>query len=98
MSMRHPAKVATPATAARGLVVQLSVAPAAVVMARVTVLVPVVGLPLMSWTATTGWVAKVVLPVELEGLGVKTSLLGTAVMVKLALIALVRPAAVAVSV
>jgi hypothetical protein len=96
--MRQPAKVATPEEADLGLLVQLRVAPAAVVIARVTVLVPVVALPLESWTATTGWVAKAVPPVELEGLVVKASLLGSPLMVKLALTALVSPLAVAVSV
>ena len=100
MSMLQPAKVATPATAFLGFAVQARVAPAGVVMLRVTDAVLVVTvLPPASWTATTGWVAKAMPPVEPEGLVVKASLVAVpAVMVKLALTALVRPVAVAVSV
>ena len=100
MLMSHPAKVATPATALSGFVVQLRVAPPAEVMLRVTgVLLEVTVLPPASWTVTTGCVPKSVPPVELEGFVVKMSLLaGPTVMVRLALIPLVSPLAAAVSV
>jgi hypothetical protein len=99
LSMRQPAKVATPEEAALGLLVQLRMAPAAVVMLRLTELVPAVVLPPESWIATTGWLANAIPPVELDGLVVKASLVADpTVMVKLALTALVSPVAVAVSV
>jgi hypothetical protein len=96
----HPAKVATPETALAGFVVQVRTAPAGVVMLKVTeAVLEATGLPPASWTATTGWVAKTVPPVELEGLVVKASLAaGPEVMVKLALTAEVRMPEVAVSV
>jgi hypothetical protein len=63
-----------------------------------TVLVVTVFCP-ASCTFTTGWVAKTVVLVELEGLVVKASLLaGPTVMVKLALTPLVSPPAAAVNV
>jgi hypothetical protein len=97
--MRQPAKVATPDEAAMGLPVQLSVAPAAVVMLRVTELLPAVVLPPASWIVTMGWLANAIPPVEPDGLVVKASLVADpTVMVKLALTALVSPVAVAVSV
>ena len=100
MSILQPAKVATPEAAALGLAVQVRVAPAGVVMVRVTEAALVVTvLPPASWTATTGWVANAMPPVEPEGLVVKASLVaGPTVMVKLALTALVSPLEVAVSV
>jgi hypothetical protein len=99
LSMRQPAKVATPEEAKLGLLAQMRMAPAAVVMLRVTALVPAVVLPPESWTATTGWVPKAVPPVESDGLVVKASLVADpTVMLKLALTALVSPLAVAVSV
>ena len=68
MSTAQPLNVATPDTAERGLVVQDSVAPPAVVNARVTALVAVVTvLPPASWTATAGWVANAMPPVPDEG-------------------------------
>ena len=101
LSMLQPAKLATPEEAFVGLAVQVRVAPAGVVMVRVTgALLVVTVLAPASWTATTGWMAKT-LPavVEPEGVAVKASLVaGPTVMVKLALTALVSPAAVAVSV
>ena len=98
--MLQPAKVATPATAALGFVVQAKVAPAGVVMVKVTdAVLAVTVLPPASWTATTGWVAKATPPVELDGLVVKASLVAApTVMVKLALTALVSPLEAAVSV
>ena len=99
MSIRQPAKVATPEEAGVGLAVQLRMAPAAVVILRVTELVPAVVLPPASWTATTGWVAKAIPPVELDGLVVNASFVADpTLMLKLALTALVSPVAVAVSV
>lgn len=99
MSIRQPAKVATPEEAGVGLPVQLRVAPAGVVILRVTEFVPVVVLPPESWTATTGWLAKAIPPVELGGLVVKASFVAVpTVMLKLVLTALVSPLAVAVSV
>ena len=62
MSMLQPAKPATPEAAVAGFVMQVRVARAGVVMARVTGAVLVVTvLPPASWTATTGGVAKTVL-------------------------------------
>ena len=79
---------------------QVRVAPAGVVMARVTgALLLVTVLPPASWTVTPGWAVKAVPPVELDGLVVKASLLaGPTVMVKLVLSAVVSPLAAAVSV
>ena len=79
---------------------QARVAPAGVVMLKVTGAVLVVTvLPPASWTLTTGWVAKATPPVELDGLVVKVSLVAEpTVMVKLALTALVSPLEAAVSV
>jgi hypothetical protein len=79
LSIWHPVKVMTPATAALGFGVQTSVAPAGVVNAKVTKLVSVMTvLPPASWTATTGCVDRAVplIPVEL-GEVVKASRLGT---------------------
>ena len=99
MSMLHPAKVATPETALKGLVVQVSVAPAGVVIVRVTeALLEVTVLLPASWTVTTGWVAKLVLLVAPEGLVVKASLVAVPAIVKLLLRALVSPVAAAVKV
>jgi hypothetical protein len=96
----QPAKVATPEEAALGFVVQVRVAPAGVVMLRVTeAVLEVTVLPTASWTVTTGWVPKAVPPVELDGLVVKTSFVADpALMVKLGLTVLVRAPAVAVKV
>src|ERR1017187_7167199 len=98
--MLQPAKVSTPATAAFGFVVQARVAPAGVVMVRVTDAPLVVTvLPPASWTATTGWLAKATPPVELDGLVVKANVLAApAVMVTLPLVAEVSNPSVAVSV
>src|SRR5450631_579564 len=98
--MLQPAKVASPATAVLGFVVQARVAPAGVVMTRVTGAVLVVTvLPPASWTATTGWVPKAVPPVEPEGLVVTASLVaGPAPIVMLELTALLSPGADAVRV
>jgi hypothetical protein len=100
LPIRQPAKVTTPETALLGFVVQARVAPAGVVMLRVTEALPVVTvLPPASWTVTTGCVAKAVPPVEPDGLVVKASLVaGPIVMVKLVLTALVSPLEVAVNV
>src|SRR5450631_4092193 len=97
--MPQPAKVTTPATAFVGFVVQVRVAPAGVVMLRVTeALLVVTVLPPASWTATTGWGPKALPPVEPEGLVVKASLLAEPKMVKLVLTPLVSPPLAAVSV
>src|SRR5450631_3094437 len=98
--MPHPAKLATPATALAGFAVQVRVAPAGVVMTRVTGAVLVVTVwPPASWTATTGWVPKAMPPVEPEGFVVKPSLVVDAgLMVTLALTALESPAELAVRV
>jgi len=70
----HPAKVATPEVAARGLVVQVKVpvpeALAKVIEADEEVTV----LPPASWTTTTGWVEKAVPPVAPAGWVEKASL------------------------
>jgi hypothetical protein len=100
LSIWQPAKVATPATAATGLAVQARVAPAGVVMAKVSaaVLEVIVFTP-ASWMLTRGWVAKSAPPVDPDGLVVKTSRAGApAVMVKLVLVAELSPDPVAVSV
>jgi len=93
----QPAKVATPELALVGFAVHVRVAP---VMLKVTEAVLVVTvLPAASWTVTTGWAAKAVAAVELEGLVVKASLLADpAVMVKLVLTAPVSPLEAAVRV
>ena len=98
--MVQPAKLATPATAAMGFVVQVNVAPAGVVMVRLTEAVLLVTvLPPASWIATTGWVTKTVPPVAPDGLVAKASLVAVpTLIVKLALTALVRPLEVAVKV
>jgi hypothetical protein len=100
LSTLQPAKVATPANALTGLVAQVRVAPAGVVMLRVieaALLVTV--FPPASWTVTTGCVPKAVPPVEPEGLLVKASWVADpALTVKLALTALVSPPEAAVSV
>ena len=100
MSTLHPAKVATPETAFEGLAVQVSVAPAGLVMVRVTEApLEVTVLPPASWIATTGWVTKTVPPVAPDGLVAKASLVAVpTLIVKLALTALVRPLEVAVKV
>ena len=98
--MLQPAKVATPATAALGFVVQAKVAPAGVVMVKVTdAVLAVTVLPPASWTASTGWLAKATPPVEPDGLVVNASLASepTAI-VKAVLTALVSPLEAAVSV
>lgn len=62
--MLQPATVATPATAVLGFGVQVRVAPAGVVMARVTAAVLVVVLPPASWTVTTCCVPNALPPVD----------------------------------
>ena len=96
----HPVKVVTPATALFGFAVHVRVAPAAVVMLNVTdAVLDVTVLPLASWTVTTGCVVNAEPPVEPEGDVVTASLVAVpGVMVKLVLIALVSPLALAVSV
>ena len=100
MSILQPAKLATPETADFGFVVQVNVAPAGVVMVRLTEAVLLVTvLPPASWIATTGWVTKTVPPVAPDGLVAKASLVAVpTLIVKLALTALVRPLEVAVRV
>ena len=100
MSTPHPANVATPATAAWGLVPQVRVAPPGVVSARVTLLVlPVTVFPNTSWTVTTGCVPKAVPPVLPPGWVVNASLAAApGVIAKLLLRAVVKEVAVAVSV
>jgi hypothetical protein len=95
----QPAKVATPATALLGFVVQVRAAPpVGGVIAKVTALVPVVVLPPESWIATRGWVPKAMPPVEPEGSVMKATWVAVPKMGKLVLTALVSPPAVAVSV
>jgi hypothetical protein len=94
----QPAKVADPATPLLGFAVQVRMAPAGVVMVRVTELVPMVRFPPASWMATTGWVAKAVAPVDADGFVVKASFAAAPKMLKLALVAVMSPVAVAVSV
>ena len=100
MSMVQPAKLATPEMATFGFVAQVRVAPAGVVMERLTeAVLPVTVLPPASWIATTGWVAKTVPPVAPDGLVAKASLVAApTLIVKLALTSAVRPVAVAVRV
>jgi hypothetical protein len=100
LSILQPAKVAAPATAALGFAVHVRVAPAGVVMLRVTgAVLEVTVLPPASVTATTGWEPKATPPVELEGSVVKDRLVAEpVVMVKVALTSLVRVPEVAVSV
>ena len=79
LSTVQPANDAVPATAALGLVVQLSVASPGVVRASVTgVVLTVDVLPLASWRATTGWVPNGEPPVELDGSAVNASWVGGA--------------------
>lgn len=76
MSTLQPVNVAIPAPAAFGFAVQVSVAPAGVVRANVTLLASdVTVLPLASCTVTTGWVPNAVPPVEPPGCVVKANLL-----------------------
>ena len=63
--MAHPAKVATPDEALRGLVVQASVPDEGV--SEINAVEPVTTLPLASSTLTTGWVLKATPLVELPG-------------------------------
>ncbi len=96
----QPANVATPATAVRGLVVQLTLVPPPVT-ARVTALVsPVTVLPYVSWTVTTGWAANAVpATVDAEGCVVNATLAAAAaVIVKLLLAAWASAPSVAVRV
>ena len=97
----QPAKVATPATAALGLVVQVRVpVPGLVPMARVIdeVLVVTV-LPPASSTATRGWVGKAVPPRPPVGSVVKpTWVAGPVVMLKGLVVAVARVPSVAVRV
>ena len=99
MSTLQVAKVASPATAAFALGVQVKVAPPGVVRARDTVVVLVVTvLPPASCTATTGWAAQLVLETPPPGCEVKPSLLAApTVIVKLLLTAGVSAPSVAVS-
>jgi hypothetical protein len=96
--MLQPTKVATPATAFVGFAEQARVAPAGVVMVKVTGAPLVVTvLPPASWTATTGWLTKATPPVEPEGLVMKANVLAApAVMVTLSLMAEVTNPSVAV--
>src|ERR1700694_2659009 len=98
--MLQPAKEATPATAAFGLDVQARMAPAGVVMARVTLeLLPVAVLPPESCTVTTGWVAKTVELAEPTGCVVKANLAAMPELtVRVELIAWFREPSVAVRV
>ena len=91
--MLQPENTATPATAAFGLLVQVSVAPAGVVIARVIALAaPVTVLPAASWTVTNGWLPQAVPPVPPPGCVVKASLDPVPlVMLNVLLSAVVRP-------
>jgi hypothetical protein len=95
--IRQPEKVAMPATAFLGLLVQtrdpLTIAKVTGIVLLVTVFPPA------SWTAMTGWLVKTVLRAVLPGVVVKTSFLAAPTdTVKLPLVAVVRAAEVAVSV
>src|SRR3954451_7832713 len=98
--MLQPANVATPATAVTVLVVQASVAPAGVVIARSTSLVSLLTvLPAASWTVMTGCVANATLLAAPLGWVVNPSLLARpAVMVSGVLTAVVSAPSVAVKV
>src|ERR1700733_10460552 len=99
--MLQPARVATPAAAALGLLVQVSVpGPGLVPIARVTDEVSVVTvLPNASRTVTTGWAAKAMPPVLLPGDTVKLNLAGAAaVILNVALVAEISNPSVAVRV
>jgi len=99
LSILQLVNVARPDEALRGLVWQVRMAPAGVVMVRVTeALLLVTVEPFASWTVTTGWVAKLVLLAAPEGLVVKASLVAVPAIVKLLLRALVSPVAAAVKV
>lgn len=95
--IRHPANVATPATAFFGLLVQTK---APLTIDRVIGIVLLVTVfPPASCTTTTGCFAKTVLRAVLPGVVVNTSLFAAPTeMVKFALIAPDRPGEVAVSV
>src|SRR6476660_5990769 len=76
--MLQPANVATPATAVFGLAVHASAAPAGVVIANVTALTSeAIVLPPASLTATTGWVANAIPPVEAPGCVVNATFAAT---------------------
>jgi hypothetical protein len=98
LPIAQPAKVATPATAAFGFAVQVNVAPAGVVIAKVIDVVAVVVNPLASWIATTGWLAKTAELTLFEGLIMNTSWVAVPNTVNEALVALVSPGDVALSV
>jgi hypothetical protein len=101
LSIRHPEKVATPAAAATGFVVQVSVpAPGFVPMARVMMFVAVVTVfPPASRIVTTGWVAHAVPPVPPLGCTANPNCVaGPTVTLKAALVAPVNPVADAVKV
>ena len=90
----HPAKVATPAVALRGLVVQASVPDEGVRIIEADE--EVTTLPLASSTLTTGWAVKATPLVELPGDVVNTSWVAEpALMVKLVEVPEVRPVLVA---
>ena len=96
----QPAKEATPPVAPSGLVVQASVPPGLVPMARVMELVAeVTTLPDWSSTLTPGWVVQVAPSAPPPGWVVKASWVAApGVMVKAELVAPVSPVAAAVSV
>ena len=96
----QPAKVATPALAASGLVVQASVPPGLVPRARVIELVALVTtLPEASSTLTAGWVPQAAPLAPPPGWVVKTSWVAVpTVMGTFPLVTVVKPVAEAVSV
>jgi hypothetical protein len=97
--IRQPTNVATPATALLGFVVQVRVAPAGVVMLRVTPTVLLLTVrPPASATVTTGWTENATPPVPSEGSVVTSRLVAAPKMLKPVLTAAVSPPAVAVSV
>ncbi|PXA69229.1 hypothetical protein CVS29_01275 [Arthrobacter psychrochitiniphilus] len=101
LSILQPVKEATPDEAARVVAAQAKDAPFVSVRNKFTTAVLVVTVfPPASWMLTVGWAAKGTPPVEVgEGWEVKPSLLaGPTRMVKLALVALVRPVDAAVNV
>lgn len=73
MSMRQPAKVATPEEAVTVLFVQVRVAPEGLARVTEALLLPTVRPP-ASWTVTTGCAPNTTPPVESEGLVVNASL------------------------
>jgi hypothetical protein len=99
LAIAHPENGAVPLAAATGLLAQLSVAPAGVVILRVIGAVLEAVLPKVSKTVTTGWVANATELTVLDGDAAKERRVGVpAVMVKVVLVAAVSEPPVARSV